>query len=60
MQEHEENGEFKMQLDGTNQAIDDQLMPPEINEFKLEKISQRVTLISILIPVLIVIVLKAH
>lgn len=56
-EQNEDNGQFKMRLDNLSEAIEDQVIPAEINELKLEKISQRVTLISILIPVLIVIVL---
>lgn len=56
-EQHEENGHFKMRLDEESEAVEEQEIPKEINELKLEKISHRVTLISILIPVLIVIVL---
>lgn len=56
-EQHEENEHFKMRLDDTEESIDEQVIPKEINELKLEKISHKVTLISILIPVLIVIVL---
>lgn len=57
--EQDENiTQFKMPIDDdSDDAIDDQVIPKEINDLKLEKISHRVTLISILIPVLIVIVL---
>ncbi|MFZ1986385.1 MAG: hypothetical protein WAU91_18385 [Desulfatitalea sp.] len=58
---NEEDIQFKMRLDkpnvDVNEDIEERTMPPEVNELKLEKISQRVTLISILIPVLIVVVL---
>lgn len=53
----EENSQFRLQAEKLNDDIDDEGIPTEVNELKLEKISQRVTLISILIPVLIVIVL---
>jgi len=56
-EEHEENGQFRLRLDKLNEEAEDPAIPTEVNELKLEKISQRVTLISILIPVLIVIVL---
>lgn len=58
MNDHlEENGQFKLQSDHSDEEIEKTSIPPEINELKLEKVSQRVTLISIMIPVLIVIVL---
>ena len=55
--EPDEDKQFKLHLDHLNDHLDEPVMPPEINEMRLEKIGQRVTLISILIPVLIVIVL---
>ncbi|KJS30396.1 MAG: hypothetical protein VR64_17075 [Desulfatitalea sp. BRH_c12] len=56
--EEEDNiSQFKLRLDKEPVDREESALPPEINELKLEKISQRVTLISILIPVLIVIVL---
>lgn len=57
MEEREDNEQFKMRMEAPNEVVEEQTIPAEINELKLEKISQRVTLISILIPVLIVIVL---
>lgn len=54
--EHEDTGQFKMKLDDLNEDVDNQSIPLEVNELKLEKISQRVTLISIIIPVLIVVI----
>lgn len=54
MDEIEENGQFKMHLGGD---VEDAELPSSVNELRLEKISTRVTIISILIPVLIVIVL---
>jgi methyl-accepting chemotaxis protein len=56
-QNDEDNSHYKLRMDKLNNDIDDQAIPAEVNELKLEKISQRVTLISILIPVLIVIIL---
>ncbi len=56
-EQHEENEHFKLRLDDIEESIEEQVIPKEINELKLEKISHKVTLISILIPVLIVIVL---
>jgi hypothetical protein len=56
-QNDEDSGHFRLQTDKLNDDIDEQAIPAEVNELKLEKISTRVTLISILIPVLIVIVL---
>lgn len=57
----EEDIQFKMRLDkpnaDVNEDVEEQTIPAEVNELKLEKINQRVTLISILIPVLIVVVL---
>ena len=55
--EPDEDKQFKLHLDHLNDHLDEPVMPSEINEMRLEKIGQRVTLISILIPVLIVIVL---
>ena len=58
MNDHlEENGQFKLQSEPLGEEIDKPEIPSEINELRLEKVSQRVTLISIMIPVLIVIVL---
>ena len=53
----EENGQFRLQSDRLGEEIEKPEIPSEINELRLEKVSQRVTLISIMIPVLIVIVL---
>lgn len=56
----EEDVKFKMRLGKTNDEVEEPEEPvvqTEVHELKLEKISQRVTLISILIPVLIVVVL---
>jgi chromosome segregation ATPase len=53
----EETEHFRMRLDDLDEQIDGRAIPSEVNELRLEKISQRVTMISIMIPVLIVIVL---
>ena len=56
----EEDVKFKMRLDKINDEVEepeDSVVQTEVHELKLEKINQRVTLISILIPVLIVVVL---
>jgi uncharacterized phage infection (PIP) family protein YhgE len=55
--QHEDDRQFNLRLNKDPEEIDEPAIPADVNEFKLEKISQRVTLISILIPVLIVIVL---
>jgi hypothetical protein len=53
----EETEHFRMRLDDLDEEIDGRAVSSEVNELRLEKISQRVTMISIMIPVLIVIVL---
>ena len=50
----EDPGQFKLKMDD---GIDETAMDLNVDELRLEKISQRVTFISILIPVLIIIVL---
>jgi len=58
MNDHlEDNGQFKLRSEDLAETAEKAEIPAEINELRLEKISQRVTLISIMIPVLIVIVL---
>lgn len=57
IEEREDNKQFRMRLEDPSEMVEERVIPAEINELKLEKISQRVTLISVLIPVLIVIVL---
>jgi hypothetical protein len=58
MEEKPEKTEhFRMRLDDLDEEIDGRAVSSEVNELRLEKISQRVTMISIMIPVLIVIVL---
>jgi DNA repair exonuclease SbcCD ATPase subunit len=54
MNDIEDNDHFKMPLDD---EVEEAVIPAEVDELRLEKISTRVTIISILIPVLIVIVL---
>jgi uncharacterized protein YoxC len=54
MDEIEENGQFRMAADDD---IEETMIPSSVDELRLEKISTRVTIISIMIPVLIVIVL---
>ena len=53
----EENGQFKMRAGDTDEPIDESVIPTTVDELRLEKLNTRVTVISILIPVLIVIVL---
>jgi DNA segregation ATPase FtsK/SpoIIIE-like protein len=50
----ENNGQFKMRLD---EEVEEAPIPTHVDELRIEKLSHRVTLISILIPVLIVVVL---
>lgn len=50
---HEENDQFKLSMDDT---VDEAPIPAAVDELRLEKLSTRVTLISILIPVLIVVI----
>jgi chromosome segregation ATPase len=55
MDEQNENGQqFRMRLD---EEVDDAIIPTQVDELRIEKLSHRITLISILIPVLIVVVL---
>ena len=53
---HEENAQFRMRLD-EDAATEDAVIPTQVDELRIEKLNQRVTLISILIPVLIVVIL---
>lgn len=48
------NGQFRMRMD---EAVDDNVIPSQVDELRLEKLSTKVTIISIIIPVLIVVVL---
>lgn len=47
-------GQFRMRMDG---AVDDNVIPTQVDELRIEKLSTKVTIISIIIPVLIVVVL---
>lgn len=54
----EDSGHFKMRLnDDINNDIEETGIPAAVDEMRLEKINTRVTIISIMIPVLIAIVL---
>ncbi len=53
-EEHNEDVQFKMRLDG---EVEDAVIPAQVDELRIEKLSHRITLISILIPVLIVVIL---
>jgi DNA repair exonuclease SbcCD ATPase subunit len=56
MDEQDENGQqFRMRLDT---EVDDTIIPTQVDELRIEKLSHRITLISILIPVLIVVILS--
>lgn len=48
------NGQFKMRMDG---PADDNVIPTQVDDLRIEKLSTKVTIISIIIPVLIVVVL---
>ena len=52
--QHKNQGKFKMRLD---KDVDEAPITSQVDELRMEKLSQRVTMISILIPVLIVVVL---
>jgi DNA repair exonuclease SbcCD ATPase subunit len=52
--QHKNQGKFKMRLDAD---VDEAPVASQVDELRMEKLSQRVTMISILIPVLIVVVL---
>jgi hypothetical protein len=54
MDDSHENGQFKMRLDA---EVDDAVIPTQVDELRIEKLNHRMTLISILIPVLIVVIL---
>lgn len=51
----DDKGQFKMRLD--EEEVEETPMPTSVDDLRLEKLNTRVTLISILIPVLIVVVL---
>jgi DNA repair exonuclease SbcCD ATPase subunit len=50
----EDNGQFKMRLD---EELDEASMPTDVDNLRIEKLSHRMTMITILIPVLLVVVL---
>ncbi len=50
----EENVHFRMRLD---EAVEDAVIPTQVDELRIEKLNHRITFIGILIPVLIVIIL---
>jgi prefoldin subunit 5 len=52
--QHKNQGKFKMRMDAD---VDEAPVASQVDELRMEKLSQRVTMISILIPVLIVVVL---
>jgi len=53
-EDNNENVHFKMRQDG---EVDDAVIPTQVDELRIEKLNHRITLISILIPVLIVVIL---
>jgi Tfp pilus assembly protein PilE len=53
-EEHDENVHFRMIPD---EETEDNVIPAQVDELRIERLSQRMTLISILIPVLIVVIL---
>ena len=50
----EDNGQFKMRLD---EEVDDTPISTDVDDLRIEKLSHRMTMITILIPVLLVVVL---
>lgn len=52
--ESQDNVQFKMRLD---EEIDDTVIASQVDELRIEKLNHRMTLITILIPVLIVVIL---
>ncbi len=50
----EDNGQFKMRLD---EEVDETPIPTDVDDLRIEKLSHRMTMITILIPVLLVVVL---
>ena len=52
--EKEDNIQFKMRSDGD---IEEAVIPNQVDDLRIEKLNHRMTLISILIPVLIVVIL---
>ncbi len=53
-EDNNDNVQFKMRPDT---AVEDAVIPAQVDELRIEKLSNRITLISILIPVLIVVIL---
>ncbi len=51
---HDDNGQFKMRLDDD---VEDTLIPAQVDDMRIEKLNHKMTLISIILPVLIVVVL---
>ena len=50
----EGNGQFKMRLD---EEVDESTIPTDVDDLRIEKLSHRMTIITILIPILLVVVL---
>ncbi len=50
----EDNGQFKMRLD---EEVEETPIPTDVDDLRIEKLSHRMTMITILIPVLLVVVL---
>lgn len=51
----DDNGQFKMRLD--EEEVEETPLPTQVDDLRIEKLNHRMTLITILIPVLIVVVL---
>jgi DNA repair exonuclease SbcCD ATPase subunit len=51
----EDNGQFKMRLD--EEEVEEAPIPTDVDDLRIEKLSHRMTMITILIPVLLVVVL---
>jgi len=51
---HDDNGQFKMRLDDD---VEDTLIPAQVDDMRIEKLNHKMTLITIILPVLIVVVL---
>ena len=50
----EDNGQFKMRLD---EEVEETPIPTDVDDLRIEKLSHRMTIITILIPILLVVVL---
>jgi len=50
----EDNGQFKMRLD---EEVEETPIPTDVDDLRIEKLSHRMTMITILIPILLVVVL---